>query len=102
MLRRMFLILTLALLFSLGQQGAAMHAVSHYADLQEQQHDKAPHGTAACEKCVVYAGLSGAAPSAAFIVQALSGEHIRGEQPSLVARSLSVLPYSARAPPVLS
>jgi len=102
MLRRMFLILTLALLFSLGQQGAAMHAISHYADLQEQQQDQAPHGTAACEKCVVYAGLSGAAPSTAFILPVSNGEHIRGGELSPAVDSLSAVPYSARAPPAYS
>jgi hypothetical protein len=61
MLSRLFLSFTLALLFGLGQHGAAVHAVSHFADWQQgqQQPNKGQHQST-CDKCVVYAGLGSA------------------------------------------
>jgi hypothetical protein len=101
MLRRLFLILTLAFLFGLGQQGAAMHAISHYADAQEQQDNKS-HGTSACEQCVVYANLAGAVPSPAFLLPPCNGTHVTVAAQAVAADAFYLLAYSARAPPVLS
>jgi hypothetical protein len=53
----------LALLFA--QQGAALHALSHFADgvpAQSQQDKHLPHSPV-CDKCVVYAGIGSAAAS---------------------------------------
>ncbi|HSI22242.1 MAG TPA: DUF2946 family protein [Methylophilaceae bacterium] len=102
MLRRLFLTLTLAFLFGLGQQGAAMHAISHYADAHEQQQDKQTHSTAACEQCVVYAHLAGAAPSAAFLLPPCTGTHVTVAAQTVAADSFYLLAYSARAPPVFA
>ena len=102
MLRRMLLIVTLAFLFGLGQQGAAMHAISHYADAQEQQPDKKSHSTAACEQCVVYAKLAGTVPSAAFVLPPSTSGHVAIAAHTVAADSLNLLAYSARAPPVFS
>jgi hypothetical protein len=102
MLRRLFLILTLAFLFGLGQQGVAMHAISHYADAQEQQQDKQTHSTAACEQCVVYANLVGAVPSPAFLLPPCTGTHVTVAAQAVAADAFYLLAYSARAPPVLS
>jgi hypothetical protein len=101
MLRRMFLILTLALLFGLGQQGTIMHAVSHLADVQEQQQDKKHN--APCEQCVTYAKLANAVPSktAGVLPQiptlcALPTETVHAANP------LHLYAYPARAPPSVS
>jgi hypothetical protein len=101
MLRRMFLILTLALLFGLGQQGSVMHAVSHLADAQEQQHDK-KHNVP-CEQCVTYAKLAHAVPGTTAGVLphipalcALSAETAHTVDP------LHLYAYPARAPPSVS
>jgi hypothetical protein len=103
MLRRLFLILTLAFLFGLGQQGAAMHAISHYADAQEQQHqDKQTHSTAACEQCVAYANLVGAVPSSAFLLPPCTGTHVTVAAQAVTADAFYLLAYSARAPPVFA
>ena len=52
MLRRYLLSFCLVLLFALGQHGAAVHEISHLADLAptSQQQDKAPHSPV-CDKC---------------------------------------------------
>lgn len=102
MLRRMFLIFTLAFLFGLGQQGAAMHAISHYADAQEQQQDKKTHSTAACEQCVVYAKLASAVPSATFVLPPSTGEYFAVAAHTVAVGPVHLFAYSARAPPVFS
>lgn len=102
MLRRLFLTLTLAFLFGLGQQGAAMHAIAHYADVQEQQQDKKTHSTAACEQCAAYANLAGAIPSSTFILPPVTGKNVIVATHTVVADSFYLLAYSARAPPVFS
>ena len=102
MLRRLFLILTLAFLFGLGQQSAAMHAISHYADAQEQQQDHKSHGTSACQQCMVYANLAGAVPSPAFLLPPCTGTHVTVVAQSVAADAFYLLAYSARAPPALS
>lgn len=102
MLRRMLLIFTLAFLFGLGQQGAAMHAIAHYADVQEQQQDKKTHSTAACEQCAAYANLAGAVPSSTFVLPSVTGRHVIVATHTVAADSFYLLAYSARAPPVFS
>ena len=102
MLRRLFLILTLALLFGLGQQGAAVHAISHLADAQgESQPDKkAPH-LSFCDKCVVYASL-GHALGTQHLVFAAPADHFAPFGESGMRRGADpVHHYAARAPPSL-
>lgn len=103
MLRRLILSFALALLFGLGQQGAAVHEISHYADLAplSQQQDKAPH-SGVCDKCLSYGELANAVSTGYFSPVILaagfetfvysSGSHLSPVPPS----------YSARAPPQLA
>lgn len=100
MLRRIILSFTFALLFTLGQQGAAIHEISHYADLTpaSDQQDQAPHSPV-CDKCLSYGELAHALgvqdfslplPAASFEAAVYTGSsHF----------SASLRPYSARAPP---
>ena len=102
MLRRFFLILSLALLFGLGQQGAAVHAISHFADAQgeSQQDKKAPH-LSFCDKCVVYAALDSAISGHAqnFVATAAPRSSFAASGVCHVSRL--ALHYAARAPPTL-
>lgn len=100
MLRRAFLVLTLALLFGLGQQGAVMHALTHLADVQEQQPDKKHN--APCEQCVTYAKLANAVPSAAFTAPALPVSHGSLVEVHASTQPLHLFAYPARAPPYFS
>lgn len=101
MLQRMFLILTLALLFGLGQQGSVMHAVTHLADVQEQQQDKKHN--APCEQCVTYAKLANAVPvPAAFLLPPIPAEATHVTTAEQAADSLLLFAYPARAPPFVS
>lgn len=101
MLRRLILTLSLVLLFGFGQQGAAVHAVSHLADWQGQQQDKSGHSQA-CDKCVVYAQLGGAMPSAGHVLPPADGQHVTYDARLDTLDSFNPLPYSARAPPAHS
>ena len=101
MLRRLLLTFTLALLFGLGQQGAATHAISHLADYQQdQQQDKSSH--IPCDKCVVYASLASAVASPIFALPPATHIHTASPNQTQRAESATHLPYSARAPPALA
>ncbi len=102
MLRRLLLTLTLALLFGLGQQGAATHAISHLADWQQdQQQDKSSHAPA-CDKCVVYAELASAVASPIFALPPATHTLTAAPDQSFRTGSALYFPYAARAPPVLA
>lgn len=102
MLRRLFLILTLALLFGLGQQGAAVHAISHFAESQgeSQQDKKAPH-LSFCDKCMVYASLGNALGSHAQVFAAPASQPAPFATSSVQRCTNPTLYYAARAPPRL-
>ena len=103
MLRRLFLSFTLALLFAFGQQGAAVHAISHFADWQQdrKQPDKNQHQSP-CDKCVVYAELGSAVGTQQFVLPAQEHDCERHDWLLLPAGDSSSHPYSARAPPALA
>lgn len=100
MLRRLILSFALAVLFALGQQGAAVHEISHYADLapSQQQQDKAPH-TSACDQCLSYGKLSSAMAIGTIDSLVLAGDFALHASPQHNHDSLTRLPYAARAPP---
>lgn len=102
MFRRLFLVLSLAFLFGLGQQGAAVHAISHFADEQSQsRQDNKAHHAAFCDKCVTYASLGSAvgSNSVAFAPQTNHQSH------NIECGTLRFVDhahhYAARGPPSL-
>jgi len=102
MLRRLLLTLTLALLFGLGQQGAVTHAISHFAETQQdQQQDKSGHAPI-CDKCVVYAELASAAASTIFTLPPTPLRYARPVDLRAHASATHTVPYAARAPPILA
>lgn len=100
MFSRFIVSFTFALLFALGQQGAAIHEISHYADLTpaSQQQDEAPHSPV-CDKCLSYGELANAlgVPDFSLPLPATSFEAAIYTGSSHF--SVSLRPYSARAPP---
>jgi len=103
MLRRLFLVLSLVLLFGLGQQGAAVHAISHLADgpQRESQQDKKAHHLSFCDKCVAYAALDSVAGTNRVALSSLVGHQIlfiAGETQNSFTHAHH---YAARAPPIL-
>jgi len=104
MLRRLILTFALALLFGLGQQGAAVHEISHYADLaplSKQQDKNSSHGQV-CDKCMAYAELAGAVGTSHYVLVLADTRHVLANHHSHSSDSLFHTGYSARAPPVLS
>jgi hypothetical protein len=84
--RRLFFFALLAALLFFGQQGAAVHAISHLAENlpgQTQQDKNLPHSPA-CDKCVVYAGVGSAVAPAGFDFSGVAG----------VSPQLALLPAS--------
>lgn len=98
MLRRLLAVSLLAGLLVLGQQGAAMHAVTHVTDWQEHE-DQSPHGTTSCEQCVVYAKFASALPTILHGLTLSQTPQEAVEHPVHVALSFLPSAYSARAPP---
>jgi hypothetical protein len=103
MLRRVILTFALALLFGLGQQGAMVHEISHYADLAplSQQQDKAPHSSV-CDKCLVYGELANALTVSHFSPLLLATAYEPIQYTAAKHLSSPLYAYSARAPPVLA
>lgn len=99
MFSRLFLTLSLVLLFALGQQGAAMHAVTHLA--ADQQQDKSGHGTV-CDQCVTYAKLGHALQGKPYAPPVVEQRHVAPPQAAVVAITVHSAFYAARAPPALA
>lgn len=100
MLSRFILSFTLALLFALGQQGAALHEISHYADFApaSQQQDKAPHSPV-CDKCLSYGELAHALTAHVFSLPFAPTSFEAAIYSDGSHFSSSSRPYAARAPP---
>jgi len=105
MLRRLLLTFALALVFGLSQMGAAVHEISHYADLspasQKQKQDQAPH-SGVCGQCLSYSNLANALsvsyftpPTPAVAFEAIIFNASSHQSPTLTS-------YFARAPPQLA
>jgi hypothetical protein len=102
--RRLFFFALLAALLFFGQQGAAVHAISHLAESlpgQSQQDQNLPHSPA-CDKCVVYAGVGSAVATASFNFFGVAG--VSPQQALLPAGIYYLSPkvYFSGAPPPLA
>lgn len=104
MLRRYLLSFSLVLLFALGQHGAAVHEISHLADLaptSQQQQDKAPHSPV-CDKCLSYGKLS-AGLGVDYFTPPLLAADFAFNSCAVTGRTCPTLSaYRARAPPRLA
>ena len=105
MLRRLMLTFALALVFGLGQMGAIVHEISHYADLspasQKQKQDQAPHSEV-CGQCLSYSSLANALGVGYFTPPTLSVAFEAIVFKTSSHHSPALTPYSARAPPQLA
>ena len=103
MLSRVILTFALALLFGLGQQGAMVHEISHYADLVPLSHrqDKAPHSPV-CDKCLVYGELANALTVSHFSPVLLATVYEPIQYTAATHLNPPLYAYSARAPPQLA
>ena len=100
MLRRHLLSFCLALLFVLGQHGAAVHEISHAEDLAStsQQQDQAPHSPV-CDQCLSYGKLS-AGLGVDYFTPPLLDADFAFDSCIVLGRACPTLSaYHARAPP---
>ncbi|HEX5538807.1 MAG TPA: hypothetical protein VFX01_03370 [Methylophilaceae bacterium] len=104
MFRRFALSFSLILLFAFGQQGGAVHEISHFANLVpgSQQQDKAPHSSSVCDKCLVYGSLASAIHVAYFSPALLANQFETTQFQATALRVATADAYLARAPPVLA
>jgi len=101
---RLLLSLWLAFVLLFAQQGAVLHALSHFADsapAQSQQEKHLPHSPA-CDKCVVYAGIGGAAASAPPVFFSREMTVVLASALFLLFFSAPFRTYLSRAPPRLN
>jgi hypothetical protein len=96
---RLLYSLLLAFVLLFAQQGAALHALEHFAENRAPQQEKHLPHSPVCEKCVVYAGIGGAASSSplAFEEQKAVGILVAIVLFSVIAFPLQA--YHSRAPP---
>jgi len=101
---RLLFSLWLAFVLLFAQQGAALHALSHFADgvpAQSQQEKHLPHSSA-CDKCVVYAGIGGAALFSPPVFATQETTAILAAVLFLLFFSAPLYSYLSRAPPRLN
>ena len=99
---RFAFIALVAVLCLLGvQQGAAFHGLSHRADENSSEPQKQLPHSKSCDKCVVYAEVSGAGPTTAHpSLQVPSQSVALASAARQLFFSSTVPAYSARAPPL--
>lgn len=100
---RLLPILWLAFILLFAQQGAALHALSHLADGragQSQQEKQLPHSPV-CDKCMVYAGVAGAATSTPSPFTVPGAVHVFIATNFLPFLSAPLRAYFSRGPPHL-
>ena len=95
-------IAVVAVLCLLGmQQGAAFHALSHLADDNSTGTQKHLPHSKTCDKCIVYAEVSGAGPTTTHAAFQIPSQFIVTASAALHPFPSLTLPvYSARAPPL--
>lgn len=89
----------------LAQQGAFSHALTHLSGFsapQSSQQDKHLPHSPVCDKCVVYAGMSGAATATPFAMPTLDVVTDLVSQDRFPFRSETPSHYRSRAPPSLA
>ena len=99
---RFTFIALIAVLCLLGvQQGAAFHGLSHLADENSTGSQKHLPHSKSCDKCIVYAEVSGAGPTTAIPALQLPSRQVIVAYAALpLFPSLTPPVYSARAPPI--
>ena len=102
MLGRLFLVLSLVFLFGFGQQGAAVHAISHLNDEQgESQQNKQSHHGTFCDKCAVFAALNSVVGTNQISFGLPAGVQALFIESGIHRLSAHTHHYAARAPPIL-
>lgn len=102
MLHRLFLHVSLVVLFAVTQMGIATHEISHLNDLtqQNQQHKNTPNHQ--CEQCISHAGIESGISSQPFIFALQQAVSVAPISVSPYFFSTTSQHYAARAPPQIA
>ncbi len=102
MLHRLFLHISLVVLFAVTQMGIATHEISHLNDLtqQNQQHKNTPNHQ--CEKCISHAGIENGVSSQPFIFALQQAIFIAPASVAPYFFTVTSQHYAARAPPQIA
>jgi hypothetical protein len=102
MLQRIFIHISLILLFAFTQMGVTTHEISHLADSKQQQQQDQHGHEKQCSQCLSYSHAASAplAYNFTFIVIPTKPPFI-ASNPASTALDSSYF-YSARAPPIAS
>lgn len=98
MLKRVFIHLSLILLFAFTQMGVVTHAVSHIADGHEQQQDQSSHEDQ-CGQCLSLSHLAGADIVDSVSFTFAPAEHVLSANIASSVNATTPPVYSARGPP---
>ena len=103
MLQRIFVHLSLVLLFAFTQMGVVTHEISHFNNSEQQQNQPSqPDKNTAhsqCEKCISYSTIGGAVAASPFSVALTVAQHVIVISTPTSFQSTSTLAFRARAPP---
>ena len=102
MLQRVFIHLSLILLFAFTQMGVATHAISHFADSHEHHQQEQNHHENQCGQCIGLNHISDANTATLFNFTLGSADHIFSTCIVASANTKTPLLYTARSPPVTS
>ena len=99
MLQRLFIHVSLVMLFAFTQMGIATHEISHFADLtqQNQQHKNTQNHQ--CEQCISYAGIENGVSSQPFVFALQQAVSIAPVSLKSYFFNTTSQYYAARAPP---
>ena len=102
MLHRLFVHLSLVVLFAFTQMGIVTHEISHLADLtqQSQQHKNTPNHQ--CEQCISHAGMESGLASHTFAFALQQAVSIVPVSLESYFFSTTNQHYAARAPPQIA
>ena len=93
----------LAIMLLFAQQGAAVHALSHFSDsapTPSSQDKQLPHSQA-CDKCISYSQMGGAVHASGLVFHTGGLLFVQTPALSIGLPVVSVFFYAARAPPHL-
>ena len=99
MLHRLFVHLSLVVLFAFTQMGIVTHEISHLADLtqQSQQHKNTPNHQ--CEQCISHADMQSGLASQTFVFVLQQAVSTVSLSPKSCFSTTTSQHYAARAPP---
>lgn len=98
--RRAIVWLCAAAALLLGMQ-AQLHGLSHAVQAVQASAHHVPVSlhAQACEQCLLYAGLDGAAPTTALAPASLADNRVEAGAPAMLPRAVVFTAYISRAPP---